>query len=86
MTPDIGEYMYDQLGRVMLVIELPTAGHHPMLDVPLILITAPRSLLADWDHFAAAACSTTDPDSVSPSSGRVCRPSPRSPVRDHGKT
>jgi hypothetical protein len=32
------------------VIELPTAGHHPMLDVPLILITALRSLLADWDH------------------------------------
>lgn len=50
VTPDIGEYMYDQLGRVAPVIELPTAGHHPMLDVPLILITALRSLLADWDH------------------------------------
>ncbi len=50
VTPDIGEYMYDKLGRVAPVIELPTAGHHPMLDVPLILITAIRSLLADWDH------------------------------------
>ncbi len=50
VTPDIGDYMYDQLGRVAPVIELPTAGHHPMLDVPLILITALRSLLADWDH------------------------------------
>ncbi len=50
VTPDIGDYMYDKLGRVAPVIELPTAGHHPMLDVPLILITAIRSLLADWDH------------------------------------
>ncbi len=50
VTPDIGEYMYDKLGRVAPVVELPTAGHHPMLDVPLILITAIRSLLADWDH------------------------------------
>lgn len=50
VTPDIGAYMYDQLGRVAPVIELPTAGHHPMLDVPLILITAIRSLIADWDH------------------------------------
>lgn len=50
VTDDIGEYMYDQLGRVAPVIELPTAGHHPMLDVPLILTTAIRSLLADWDH------------------------------------
>lgn len=50
VTRDIGEYMYDQLGRVAPVIELPTAGHHPMLDVPLILITAIRSLLADWEH------------------------------------
>jgi pimeloyl-ACP methyl ester carboxylesterase len=50
VTPDIGEYMYNRLGRVAPVIELPTAGHHPMLDVPLILITAIRSLIADWDH------------------------------------
>jgi pimeloyl-ACP methyl ester carboxylesterase len=50
VTEDIGRHMYDQLGRVAPVVELPTAGHHPMLDVPLILITALRSLLADWDH------------------------------------
>jgi pimeloyl-ACP methyl ester carboxylesterase len=50
VTADIGDYMYNQLGRVAPVIELPTAGHHPMLDVPLILITAIRSLIADWDH------------------------------------
>lgn len=50
VTPDIGDYMYNKLGRLAPVIELPTAGHHPMLDVPLILITAIRSLIADWDH------------------------------------
>ncbi len=50
VTPDIGDYMYDKLGRVAPVVELPEAGHHPMLDVPLILVTAIRALLADWDH------------------------------------
>jgi pimeloyl-ACP methyl ester carboxylesterase len=50
VTEDIGRFMYDQLGRVTPVIELPEAGHHPMLDVPLILLTALRAFLADWDH------------------------------------
>ncbi len=52
VTPTIGEYMYERLGRVAPVIELPTAGHHPMLDVPLLLITGLRTLLSDWDHSA----------------------------------
>jgi hypothetical protein len=42
--------MYDALGRVAAVIELPEAGHHAMLDEPLVLLTALRSLLADWEH------------------------------------
>jgi pimeloyl-ACP methyl ester carboxylesterase len=50
VTQDIGEAMYEALGRVATVVELPLAGHHPMLDVPLILLTAIRTLLADWDH------------------------------------
>lgn len=50
VTPEVGRYMYDQLGRVAPVIELPEAGHHPMLDVPLTLLTAVRTLLADWEH------------------------------------
>jgi pimeloyl-ACP methyl ester carboxylesterase len=50
VTRDIGAFMYEALGRVAPVIELPEAGHHPMLDVPLILLTALRTLLADWDH------------------------------------
>lgn len=50
VTPEVGRYMYDQLGRVAPVIELPEAGHHAMLDVPLVLLTAIRTLLADWEH------------------------------------
>ncbi len=50
VTVDIGRFMYEALGRVAPVIELPEAGHHAMLDQPLILLTALRTLLADWDH------------------------------------
>jgi pimeloyl-ACP methyl ester carboxylesterase len=50
VTPDIGAFMYEALGRVAPVIELPEAGHHAMLDQPLVLLTALRTLLADWDH------------------------------------
>ncbi|HEU5150105.1 MAG TPA: alpha/beta hydrolase [Iamia sp.] len=50
VTRDIGEFMNAELGRVAPVIELPEAGHHPMLDEPLVLLTALRSLIADWDH------------------------------------
>jgi len=50
VTPGIGADMYERMGRVTPVIEIPEAGHHAMLDQPLILLTALRSLLADWDH------------------------------------
>jgi len=50
VTPEIGASMYERLGRVTPVIELPEAGHHAMLDQPLILLTALRTILADWDH------------------------------------
>ena len=50
VTADIGRSMYDELGRVTPVIEIPEAGHHAMLDQPLLLLTALRTLLADWDH------------------------------------
>jgi pimeloyl-ACP methyl ester carboxylesterase len=50
VTPDIGASMYDALGRVAPVIELPQAGHHAMLDQPLVLLTALRTLVADWEH------------------------------------
>ena len=44
--------MYDLLGRVAPVIEIPEAYHHMMLDQPLLLVTALRALLADWEHSA----------------------------------
>lgn len=50
VTEDIGQYMYDLLGRVAPVVEIPEAGHHLMLDQPLLLLTALRTLLADWEH------------------------------------
>jgi len=50
VTPDIGRSMYEKLGRVTPIVELPEAGHHAMLDQPLILLTALRTLLGDWDH------------------------------------
>ncbi len=50
VTEDIGAYMYELLGRVNPVIEIPEAGHHLMLDQPLLLMTALNTLLADWDH------------------------------------
>jgi len=50
VTADIGESMYEMLGRAAPVVEIPEAGHHGMLDQPLVLTTAIRTLLADWDH------------------------------------
>jgi hypothetical protein len=32
------------------VIEIPSAGHHVMLDQPLALIDAIMAQLVDWDH------------------------------------
>ncbi len=50
VTPDIGAFMYERLGRVSPIVEIAEAGHHAMLDEPLLLLTALRTLLADWDH------------------------------------
>jgi pimeloyl-ACP methyl ester carboxylesterase len=50
VTPDIGGQMYNLLGRVAPVIEIPLAGHHVMLDRPLLLVTGIRTILADWEH------------------------------------
>ena len=50
VTPDIGAYMYEQLGRLAPVVEVPFAHHHVMLDQPIPLVTGLRTLLADWEH------------------------------------
>jgi len=50
VTKDIGAQMYELLGRVAPVITLAQAGHHAMLDEPIALVVALRTLLADWRH------------------------------------
>lgn len=50
VSRDIGAYMYEQLGRVAPVVEVPLAWHHVMLDQPIALVTGLRTLLADWEH------------------------------------
>ncbi|HEY5046609.1 MAG TPA: alpha/beta hydrolase [Rhizomicrobium sp.] len=50
MPPEIGEYMFNLLGRAAPVVEIPQAKHHVMLDQPLALVAALRALLADWEH------------------------------------
>ncbi len=47
---DEHEVMYDRLGRVAPVVEIPAAGHHIMLDQPITLVAALRTLVSDWDH------------------------------------
>jgi pimeloyl-ACP methyl ester carboxylesterase len=44
------EVIYDGLGRIAPVIEIPQAAHHVMLDQPLALVTGIRTLLGEWDH------------------------------------
>jgi pimeloyl-ACP methyl ester carboxylesterase len=61
VTADIGRFMYNELGRVTPVVVLPEAGHHAMLDQPLILLTALRTLLADWDHSEPRRREHTEP-------------------------
>jgi pimeloyl-ACP methyl ester carboxylesterase len=50
VSAELSDVMYDRLGRVAPVIEIPAAGHHVMLDQPIALVAAIRTLLSDWDH------------------------------------
>jgi pimeloyl-ACP methyl ester carboxylesterase len=50
LSRQMSEVMYDRLGRLAPVIEIPAAGHHVMLDQPIALVTGIRTLLSDWDH------------------------------------
>jgi pimeloyl-ACP methyl ester carboxylesterase len=50
VPPTTTELMYDKLGQLAPVIEIPAAGHHIMLDQPIALLTGIRTLLSDWDH------------------------------------
>lgn len=50
MSAEMSAVMYDRLGRVAPVVEIPAAGHHVMLDQPVALVAALRTLLTDWEH------------------------------------
>jgi pimeloyl-ACP methyl ester carboxylesterase len=50
LSAEMSGLIYDRLGRVAPVIEIPVAGHHVMLDQPIALVAALRTLLSDWDH------------------------------------
>lgn len=50
VTPAIAASMVERLGRRALVVEIPLAGHHAMLDQPLLLVVALRTLLGQWLH------------------------------------
>jgi len=54
VSAEMSEVMYDRLGRAAPVIEIPAAGHHVMLDQPIALVAAIRTLLSDWDHSLSA--------------------------------
>ena len=76
VTADIGREMYELLGRVAPVIEIPEAYHHIMLDQPLSLVTGLRTLLADrWtartDRGAEERLAVTDNGLSEPALERV---------------
>jgi pimeloyl-ACP methyl ester carboxylesterase len=50
VTPEVSEYMHELLDRNAPVITIPECHHHLLLDQPLALIAALRTLLADWEH------------------------------------
>lgn len=50
LPTEVGEQMFELLGRAAPVIAIPQAQHHVMLDQPLALAAVLRALLADWEH------------------------------------
>jgi pimeloyl-ACP methyl ester carboxylesterase len=50
MPHEVGQYMFNLLGRSAPLVEIPQARHHVMLDQPLAFVAALRALLADWEH------------------------------------
>jgi pimeloyl-ACP methyl ester carboxylesterase len=48
VTPEMATEMAALVGGRLPVVDLPDAGHHPMLDRPLTLVAGVRTLLAVW--------------------------------------
>ncbi|MBV9444339.1 MAG: alpha/beta hydrolase [Streptosporangiaceae bacterium] len=60
MTPEMADLLCERLGQVATMVEIPAAGHHVLLDEPLSLVTALRTLLAGWDHPPGPASQSPD--------------------------
>ena len=50
ISENMAEIMYENMGKVVPIIEIPNAGHAAMLDQPLALVTGLRTLIAEWEH------------------------------------
>jgi pimeloyl-ACP methyl ester carboxylesterase len=48
VSPEMAAEMTRLVPHRLPVVDLPDAGHHPMLDQPLALVTGLRTLLAFW--------------------------------------
>jgi pimeloyl-ACP methyl ester carboxylesterase len=48
VPPEMAGTIDELLGHRVPIVELPDAGHHPMLDQPLPLVTALRMLMQQW--------------------------------------
>lgn len=48
--PEYARYIAELTDHKVPMIEIPEAHHHVMLDQPLALVAALRTLLADWGH------------------------------------
>jgi pimeloyl-ACP methyl ester carboxylesterase len=45
----MAEAIFERLGFATVTVDVPDAGHHIMLDQPLALVTALRTVLAAWE-------------------------------------
>ncbi len=48
VTPEMAEEMAQIASNHFAVVDVPAAGHHPMLDQPLALVTGLRTLFTFW--------------------------------------
>ncbi len=48
VTPQMADEMAQIAGEHFAVVDVPAAGHHPMLDQPLALVTGLRTLFTFW--------------------------------------
>ncbi len=49
VTDAMMDSMRRRFGPTAVVVEIPDAGHHVMIDQPLALVVGIRTVLASWD-------------------------------------